>query len=167
MCAGCRLSSVSSLWSKLFPLLVWRNPASALVRPGLSWLGSLTFICVVLMVGWEKRCWGWGEQLQREEKTRERRKGKMREVMHVLGLLWDCGWWVNTWWSCISGTCGACWILNSSIGSMFSFGSFFQENKSTDLQLYCTVCRKLLPCFLWENSCWFPWHICRGWITCN
>lgn len=135
--AGCKESSVSSLWSKLFHLLVWRNSASALVRPALSWFGSLTFIYVVLIAGWEKRCWGWGEQLLREEKTRERRKGKMRKVMHVLGLFWNCGWWVDTWWLCISGTSGARWILNSSTGSMFSFGSFFR--KTNPLTSSCIV----------------------------
>lgn len=45
MCAGCKAakgsSSISSLWSKLFHLLVWKSSGSALVRPALSWLGSL------------------------------------------------------------------------------------------------------------------------------
>lgn len=52
------MAFVSCLWSKVFDLLVWRDPESAL-----SWLGNLTFVCFVLIVGWEKRCWGWGEQL--------------------------------------------------------------------------------------------------------
>lgn len=67
---------------------------------------------------------------------RGRRKGKMRKVMHVLGLLRNCGWWVDTW-SCTSGTSGAHWIFNSSVGNMFSFGSFFR--KTNLLTFSCIV----------------------------
>lgn len=70
-------------------------------------------------------CWEGGE------------KGRWRKVMHVLGLLWNCGWWVDTQWSRTSRTPGAHWIFNSSIGNMFSFGSFFR--KTNLLTFSCIV----------------------------
>lgn len=68
---------------------------------------------------------------------RGRRKWKMRKLMHVLGLLWNCGWWVDTWWSWTRRTSGAHWIFNSIVGSMFSFGSFFR--KTNLLTFSCIV----------------------------
>lgn len=68
---------------------------------------------------------------------RGRRKGKMRKVMQILGLLWNCGWWVDTWWSSTHRTSGARRIFNSSIGNMFSLGRSFR--KTNLLTFSCIV----------------------------
>lgn len=90
------------------------------------------------MLGGEgNNCWGRKKQGKEE-------KGRWGEVMHVLGFLWNGGWWVSAWWSCVSGTRGACWILNSSTGSMSSLGSSFRK---TDLLTFSCVVLCAGNCF--------------------